>query len=115
MKSALLIFLLLISLLSFSAQNTTDSLAINLNRLIYAKIDYEKFKSFAESNPSCHSDTRDSSYKKYINQVNKIKSRPEVYLRYINAAVRKPELGEELMFYNHINTTMPFDIGRAHV
>lgn len=106
MKSELSIFLLLISLQSFSQKNTTDSIARDLNRLIYAKIDYEKFKSFAESNPSRHSDTRDSSYKKYINQVNKIKRHPKVYLTYINAAIRKPELAEELMFYNHINLSL---------
>ncbi|WP_257670373.1 hypothetical protein [Parapedobacter tibetensis] len=112
MKSIVIIVLFSISHTGFSQIYDNDSMSMTLSQLVSYKVDYEKFKRDAELNPERYSKSRDSVYAAYIAQCNKIKSKPDQYLRYIDSALQRTELSEEHLFYNFVNMTIQFDANK---
>jgi hypothetical protein len=109
MKSILIILLFSTSHTGFSQILDNDSMSTALNQLVSCKVDYEKLKRDAELNPERYSKSRDSLYAVYVAQCNKIKSKPDQYLRYIDWALQRTELSDEHIFYNYVDMTAQFD------
>jgi len=115
MKSILIILLFSTSHTGFSQILDNDSMSTALNQLVSCKVDYEKLKRDAELNPERYSKSRDSLYAVYVAQCNKIKSKPDQYLRYIDWALQRTELSDEHIFYNYVDMTAQFDAGETSI
>lgn len=109
MKTMMTIGLLLVFQLTFSQKRSLDSFSLELGRLITAKHHYERFREYATEKPERYTRSRDSSFNAYIAQINKIKNNSVQYIKYIEREIRKPELANELLFYNYVEQLLPFD------
>jgi len=100
----------LVSHLAFSQKNNADSLSRELDRLLSAKEQYEKFKGLAEKRSERYTHLRDSSYREYIARINKIKRSSAQYMKYIDGELQNPELDKKLrLFYSYANMSLPID------
>jgi len=117
MKTILSVGLLLLYLPVFSQKNSVDSFSRELNRLLTAKHDYEKFKEFAKKTPDRYVRLRDSCYRSYVNQVDKIKNRSSEYIKYIDSELQDPSLDKEsLFFYSYPNPLLAsFDFNKYKI
>lgn len=109
MKTVLFITLLLIGNNAFAQLRITDPISREFVALINRKIDYEKFKSFAEHNSSRYQLSVDTAYGNYVRQAKKIKSNRNTYLAYINDALNKPDSVTGRGFYGYVDVQLPFD------
>jgi len=109
MKTIITSLLLLIAPFAFSQNRPEIWFQQEIEKLIMCKNDYEKYKSFAESDPKRYEEKRDASYQAYRGQIDKIKRNAEQFLKYIDTAVNNPELIKKTLPYRHMNTTLPFD------
>lgn len=109
MKTIITSLLLLVAQFAFSQSRSASWFQKEIGNLVMCKIDYEKYRSFAESDPDRYEEKRDSSYQEYLSQIDKIKRNAEQFLKYIDTAANNPELVKKTLPYIHINTTLPFD------
>jgi|GEM_PF-1215273 len=104
-----IIFIALVLSFKGAISQPKDTLEIELSQLVYKKVEYEKFETFAKRNASRFSAKRDSAYAVYLAQIKKIKQNPAQYLKYINERTQQPETKKERTFYSYFNTALPFD------
>jgi len=111
MKTMITIGLLLVSHLVFQQKNNRSPFLQELNKLLTVKHDYEKFKALAKDALERHVRLRDSSYRVYVAQVEKIKNRSSEYIKHIDRELQNPELDKKsLFFYSYPNSlTSSFD------
>ena len=110
MKNILVLVLLFLCHFTYSQSPDQDPIGKDLHRLISLKYQYEKLSRSAQYNSSKYSEEKEEKLKAYVAHTEKIKNKPDVYLRYIESEVHNPGLAKGPRIpYNHFIATHDFN------
>lgn len=99
------------------AQHKGKNLSVDdeINWLLHYKREYEKYNHLANQEDAFalkNSSKRDSIYKLYTSQIDYLKDNSDVYLAYLNRALRNNKVeydGPARVLYDFVDSTLPFD------